>query len=222
MQHKNRSAFSASGLTREAYRSQLRKQLITARETMSPSERSLCTQAITAHLQALLAAVPPGVPGVPGVLGFCWPYRGEFDARPLIINHLARGRRACLPVIREENAAMEFLAWTEHAPMRTGHYDIPTPDTEERLQPDWLLMPLNGFDHLGYRIGYGGGYFDRTLAALKPQPVSIGLGFELARVEDTLPGEFDLPMQLIVTEAGLFLPGEEMPTTAKLAVQRLS
>jgi 5-formyltetrahydrofolate cyclo-ligase len=66
-----------------------------------------------------------------------------------------------------------------------------------------VLAPLVGFDGTSYRLGYGGGYFDRTLAALTPRPFAIGVGFEIQRLETVYPQPFDIPMDLIVTEAGL-------------------
>jgi 5-formyltetrahydrofolate cyclo-ligase len=72
------------------------------------------------------------------------------------------------------------------------------------LRPDAILMPLNAFDAAGYRLGYGGGYFDRSLAALSPRPRAVGVGFELARVDSIRPQAYDLPMDFIVTEAGAF------------------
>ena len=67
-----------------------------------------------------------------------------------------------------------------------------------------MLIPLVGFDAAGYRLGYGGGYFDRTLAAMLPRPLAVGIGFELARLSDIRPQAHDMPMDLIVTEAGVF------------------
>ena len=72
------------------------------------------------------------------------------------------------------------------------------------MRPDAILMPLNGFDEAGYRLGYGGGYFDRSLAALSPRPQAVGVGFELARVPSIRPQAHDLPMDFIVTESGIF------------------
>jgi 5,10-methenyltetrahydrofolate synthetase len=69
-----------------------------------------------------------------------------------------------------------------------------------------ILLPLNGFDPAGYRLGYGGGYFDRTLAALSPRPLTIGIGFELNRIASIRPQAHDLALDWIVTENGVFRP----------------
>lgn len=83
-------------------------------------------------------------------------------------------------------------------------YPAPAPDQDPSLTliPDVLLIPVNAFDRQGYRIGYGSGYFDRTLATLRPTPLTIGIGFELARVACIAPESHDIPLDIIVTEAG--------------------
>ena len=82
-------------------------------------------------------------------------------------------------------------------------WGIPIPEKREITLPQAVLAPLVGFDRECYRLGYGGGYFDRTLAALQPRPLAIGVGFELSQLETIHPQDFDIPMDLIVTEAGL-------------------
>ena len=82
-------------------------------------------------------------------------------------------------------------------------WDIPVPEKREIVTPAIVLAPVLGFDRECYRLGYGGGYFDRTLAALSPRPLAIGVGFELSLIETIYPQLFDMPMDLIVTEAGL-------------------
>jgi 5,10-methenyltetrahydrofolate synthetase len=89
--------------------------------------------------------------------------------------------------------------------MVEDRYGIHIPAQGESLRPDAILMPLNAFDAAGYRLGYGGGYFDRTLAVLEPRPLAIGVGFELARVASIRPQAHDLRMDAIVTEAGVFV-----------------
>ena len=88
--------------------------------------------------------------------------------------------------------------------MIADRYGIPTPAAGEFLVPQAMLLPVNAFDADGYRIGYGGGFFDRTLAALKPAPLSIGVGFELARVDSVRPEAHDVRLAAMVSEAGVF------------------
>ena len=76
------------------------------------------------------------------------------------------------------------------------------------LQPELILLPLNGFDAAGYRLGYGGGFFDRTLAALSPRPLAVGVGFEINRLESIHPETHDQRLDWLVTEAGVFKPAD--------------
>ncbi len=87
--------------------------------------------------------------------------------------------------------------------MNEDRYGIPTPAAGDFLQPQALLIPLVAFDAAGYRLGYGGGFFDRTLASLHPRPLAIGVGFELNRVETIHPEAHDARLDAIVTEAGV-------------------
>lgn len=88
--------------------------------------------------------------------------------------------------------------------MSLDRYGIPTPERGEFEEPEALLIPVNAFDAEGYRIGYGGGFFDRTIAALARRPICIGVGFELARVASTYPQAHDIRLDAIVTENGVF------------------
>jgi 5,10-methenyltetrahydrofolate synthetase len=116
------------------------------------------------------------------------------------------GFAALLPVVLEANSALAFRSWTSESRLITDRYGIPTPSEGEFLVPQALLIPVNAFDAAGYRIGYGGGFFDRTLAALKPAPLSIGVGFELARVDSIRPQPHDIRLDAMVSEAGVFRP----------------
>lgn len=183
-------------------RASLRRRLIEARTTMPAAEHAEKSARLQTHLQALLRTLAPQT------IAFCWPFRGEFDCRPLIGELVAGGARAALPVIAAIDAPMFFRSWTPASVMVEGHYGIPVPVQGATATPDLILMPLNAFDERGYRLGYGGGYFDRTLAALQPRPVAVGVGFEVARVASISPGPFDLPMDYVVTEDGAFARGE--------------
>lgn len=139
-----------------------------------------------------------------GVIGFCWPYRNEYDARHLLAQLRRAGAVTALPVVVAPGMPLEFREWHPGVAMQKGVLGIPFPVGSELLQPDVMLVPLVGFDALGYRLGYGGGYFDRTLAAMKPRPCTIGVGHELAFVETIHPQPHDMPMDFVVTERGLY------------------
>ncbi len=84
--------------------------------------------------------------------------------------------------------------------MENGFWDIPVPAGDDRVIPTTLLVPLVGFDDRGYRLGYGGGYYDRTLASFPARPLANGVGYEFAHLETIYPQPHDIPMSAIVTE----------------------
>lgn len=179
-------------------REALRRDAIAKREAMTESARQGLTRRLEYHLGDLIAALAPAC------LAFCWPYRAEPDLRHFMASWLsaASGRTAALPVVVGRDQALVFRAWTPATPLLPDRYGIPHPPDGPELQPDAVLVPLNAFDAAGYRIGYGGGYFDRTLA--EQSLPAIGVGFEVGRVDDTLPQPHDQAMQWIVTEAGMW------------------
>lgn len=100
------------------------------------------------------------------VIGFCWSYQAEFDARFAIRCWCDEGATAALPEVVGKGLPLRFRQWWPGAPMTHGMYDILILDGLPEVRPDVLVLPMNAFDDCGYRLGYGGGYFDRTLAAL--------------------------------------------------------
>jgi 5,10-methenyltetrahydrofolate synthetase len=136
-------------------------------------------------------------------VGFCWPFQGEFDARPFVRDLRRRGARAALPVVVARGTPLEFREWWPGVAMINGVYGLPVPDGTAVLTPDALLIPALGIGAEGDRLGYGGGYFDRTLVALHPKPLAVALAFELSRIPTTVPQPHDVLMDFVVTEAGI-------------------
>jgi 5,10-methenyltetrahydrofolate synthetase len=132
------------------FRERLRRDRIAARLAMTDDEYQRASAQIAALLKSVLAARRPQA------IGFCWPVRREFDARPLVSELIDGGWRACQPVVVTPAAPMQFRGWTPDAPMTTDRHGIPIPDTSRCTAPDVLLLPLVAFDGEGYRIGYGG------------------------------------------------------------------
>ncbi|MFT4174655.1 MAG: 5-formyltetrahydrofolate cyclo-ligase [Rhodocyclaceae bacterium] len=176
----------------------LRERLIAEREALDPVARRRLTAAIASHVDRLLWTLQPST------LGFCWPFRGEPDLRELLTRWAAgtSNRQLALPVVTAADQPLLFRHWAPGAPLVPDRYGIPHPASGASVRPDVLLVPVNGFDSRGYRIGYGGGYFDRTLAALQPAPVTVGVGFELARLAKVAEAAHDRPLDWVVTEAG--------------------
>lgn len=180
-----------------AWRRQQRGELIARRLALSAAQRSEWSAAINSHMEAgfaLLAAM---------TVGFCWPFKGEFDARFVLRKFRDGGARAALPAVITQAGPLQFREWWPGAPMTPGVYDIPVPDGTAPVVPDAAIVPMNGFDERGYRLGYGGGYFDRTLAVTQPRPLAIGVGFEFARLPTIHPQQHDIAMDFVVTEAGI-------------------
>ena len=113
---------------------------------------------------------------------------------------------ALLPVVTGPEQPLLFRAWQPDCAMTEDRYGIATPVEGAFIVPEVLLIPVNAFDAQGYRLGYGGGFFDRTLAALRPRPLAIGVGFELARVDTIHPCAHDTRLDAVVTETGVFRP----------------
>jgi 5,10-methenyltetrahydrofolate synthetase len=160
------------------------------------------------------AAITPGIraalPPMAGrILGFYWPMRGEYDPRPLARALHAEGVRLALPVVVAKASPMVFRPWSPGARLVPGVWNIPVPAEGEPVTPDLLLVPLVGFDAGRYRLGYGGGYYDRTLAAMPKRPVTIGIGFEQGRLTTIHPQPHDIPMAIIVTESRTIPGGRE-------------
>lgn len=179
-----------------AWRRALRRDMVARRAALSEAEHDALSARMVEHLLAALRT--------PRVVAFCWPIKHEPDVRAVVERWAALGAMAALPVVVAEDAPLAFRAWTAETPLADDRYGIPTPVAGAFVQPDLILLPLNGFDGAGYRLGYGGGYFDRTLAALSPRPLAVGVGFEINRLSTIRPESHDQRLDWIVTEAGSF------------------
>lgn len=185
-----------------SWRTAQREWLRARRAATTAEQRRAWSAAITASL--LQGFVPLAIPA----LSFYWPFAGEFDPRFAVRQWRLRGARVALPVVLQKGAPMEFRQWWPGVPTRAGVFGLPVPQGTERLAPDAALIPPLGFDAQGYRLGYGGGYFDRTLAALSPQPLKIAVAFESARMASIRPQPHDVPMDFVVTQAGIHHVGD--------------
>ncbi len=195
------------------WRRGLRRTLLDRRLAASAEERQRWSESIRTALHALLS------PPAGRVLGFCWPYQGEADVTPFVRRWVDEGGVAALPVVVRAREPMIFRRWDTTTAMTKGVYDIPIPVDAPEVEPQVLLVPLTGFDRAGYRLGYGGGFFDRTVVEMRPRPTLIGVGFEVSRVESIYPLPHDVPMDQVVTERDVYVtalrgaePGSPTPT----------
>ena len=129
-----------------------------------------------------------------------WPFRGEPDLRNWAIRLIERGGRVALPVVIQKGWPLEFRIWSPGDPLEKGVWDILVPARGPSVQPDVVIAPLVGFDEAKYRLGYGGGFFDRTLAAMRRRPFVIGVGYAGSGIRTIYPQPHDIPMDVIVTD----------------------
>lgn len=176
------------------WRKRTREKLLSDRIAMPVHARALRAQEAKRRLEKTVEL------GRYPTLGIYWPMRGEMDVRDLARKHLAAGGAVALPVVVERAAPVEFWAWQPGMKMQRGIWDIPVPAERSVLVPDALIIPLVGYDPQRYRLGYGGGYYDRTLAAAAARPLCVGLGFSAGHLATIYPQPHDIPMDFIITD----------------------
>jgi 5,10-methenyltetrahydrofolate synthetase len=148
------------------------------------------------------------------VIGAYWPIKGEFDPLPALHRWKEDGelldeplrRRIGLPVVDPQTKTLSFHVWYPGCPMQEDAYNIPKPKDTEEIFPTLLFVPCLGYAPGGYRLGYGGGFYDRTLASLTPKPHTVGVGFAQGYLDDFEPDEFDLPLDTLLNEHGVVWP----------------
>ncbi len=176
-----------------------RLRLRAERQAISVEDRRAACAAMYGHLRDLLDDRFGGARG--RVLSAYWPIKGEPDLRLLMADLHAAGVIVALPVVEVKAAPLTFRRWTPETRMMRADWNIPVPPPDaDRLTPDIALAPVVGWDAAGFRLGYGGGYFDRTLAALRPQPFAIGMGFHAAQITTIYPQPHDIRLDAILTE----------------------
>ena len=182
----------------KAWRKAERERLIAARLAITPPELDSWRQRIDGYLER-------SFPGLARCrLAFCWPIKGEYDARHLARTLRARGALTALPVVIAPRTALIFREWHPGITLTKGPLDIPYPADSQQITPNAVLLPMNGWDPQGYRLGYGAGFFDRTLASLAKRPVVIGISYEIARLDTIHPQPWDVPVDYVVTERGVY------------------
>ncbi|MFA5592029.1 MAG: 5-formyltetrahydrofolate cyclo-ligase [Micavibrio sp.] len=140
------------------------------------------------------------------VISCYWPMGREFDSRYLIDDIVKNGFSLCLPVAGKASRVMEFAPWDGKADLVKGEFGIMVPDTEDRIEPDILVVPFLAFDRKGHRLGRGAGHYDATIAELRARRdiLAIGLGYAAQAVLFNLPAEaHDQPLDMVITPNGV-------------------
>ena len=178
----------------------LRRQLQAERQAMTDRHQR------SVHLQEVLRVWLVG--RLETTIGAYWPIKGEFDALPALYRWSeAEGvRRIGLPVIDRETKQLNFHVWYPGCPMEEDAFGIPKPKDTEAFEPQLLLVACVGYGPGGLRLGYGGGFYDRTLAALQPRPYTVGVGYGNGWVPWLQAEPHDVPMDAMLTEDGLQWP----------------
>lgn len=177
---------SASDVAR--FRRAERTRLYALRKHLPTHDRAAQATSIAAGLTGLLGTLE----GL--VVAVYWPILGEPDLRDWMTRASDAGARIVLPVVTRRHAPLVFLPWSPQAPMTRGMFGIPVPADGDPVVPEVVIAPLVAADDDGYRLGNGGGYYDRTLAAFPELPRRVGVGHDFARIPTIRPMPWDIPM----------------------------
>jgi 5,10-methenyltetrahydrofolate synthetase len=185
---------------------EIRERLI--RERLHLSDRLARADGLQQVMRVWLIGRPDAA------IGAYWPIKGEFDPLPALHRWKEDGelmdqpqrRRIGLPVMNKVSRTLSFHVWYPGCPMEEDAYGIPKPKDTETIVPTLLFVPCVGYGPGGYRLGYGGGFYDRTLAALRPRPFTVGLGFTNGFVDDFEPELHDQPLDAILNDNGVVWP----------------
>jgi len=190
-----------------AWRREKRAELLAMRERLTSHDRDSAAKIIGGKLDRFCAGLTLAM------VGLYWPIRNEPSLLPWG-RALARSGNVglCLPVVVTPRCPLEYWRWAPGDPMDTGIWDIPRPGHRDAVVPDLILAPLVGHDQANYRLGYGGGYFDRTLAVLPKRPVVVGIGYAFGALPTIFPQPHDVALDVILTDQPCDTPERSSPS----------
>ncbi|WP_228534852.1 5-formyltetrahydrofolate cyclo-ligase [Noviherbaspirillum malthae] len=174
-------------------KSELRQALLANRQAMPAEVRREMDSRIGERLKAWCVDHPFRV------LGVYWPIRGEPDLRNVYEKLSADGMKLALPVVTRKDAPLRFIAWAPGDAMQKDQYGIGIPASDIEVRPDAVLVPCVGFNEQRFRLGYGGGFYDRTLAQL-PRPVTVGVAYASSLTAFEADA-FDIALDRVITES---------------------
>lgn len=185
----------------DGWRKAERERLLAARMAVTAAERLSLGERIADHLEELIGD-PAGL-----VISAYWPFKGEPDLKPLLARLSAKGARTALPLVIKKAHPLIFREWKSGDRIERGVWNIPIPADGAEVIPDVAIAPVVGYDPHCYRLGYGGGFFDRTLASIRPRPIRLfGVGYTSQFIPTIRPQAYDIPMDAVVTEEGVVRP----------------
>lgn len=178
----------------------LREKARALRAKVPQADRAEAARFAAAHF---FGAVSPK----PGQIVACyWPIRDEIDSRPILTELMDSGQPVCLPVVTGEEQPLDMRLWEPGAPLYpSGFGSLAPAETAPRVEPDILVIPLLAFDRTGTRLGYGRGYYDRTLGAMNKRPLVVGMAFAIQELDFIPRAKHDIPLDIAVTEDGATL-----------------
>jgi 5-formyltetrahydrofolate cyclo-ligase len=198
---------SESRIAREAARNALRRRLLESRKQVIEPRRAAANEALLARLADHLGGVAREL------IAIYWPIRNEPQLEPLATQWAVQGAGLALPVVDADAQPLRFVRWRHGDPLVPGAYGIARPVHDETVRPTLIVIPCLGFDRRGYRLGYGGGFYDRTIAALRADPSlpvrTVGVAWDEALIDDFTPLATDLPLDAVITPSAVVAPQPE-------------
>jgi 5-formyltetrahydrofolate cyclo-ligase len=148
-------------------------------------------------------------------IGAYWPIKGEFDPLPALYRWTEGApegvtRRIGLPVADRASGALRFHVWYPGCPMELDAYDISKPKGTEAFEPALLIVPCLGYGPGGLRLGYGGGFFERTLRSIRPRPTTVGVSYTHGFLPLLRAGQHDVELDVMLTEDGVMWQREAL------------
>lgn len=182
----------------EEQKATLRRKAHAARAALSDDFRADAALAVAGFFFDQIAF------GAEDVVAGYWRIRDELDCKPILVRLLDSGQKVVLPVVMGQEAPLDLRVWEADTPLYEAGFGTLAPsDLAPRAVPDLVLMPLLGFDAAGTRLGYGGGYYDRTLATMARKPLLVGLAFDIQELSSIPRQDHDVPLDAVVTETGV-------------------
>nr|WP_306265412.1 5-formyltetrahydrofolate cyclo-ligase [Pararhizobium sp. IMCC3301] len=179
------------------FRKSERQRLYALRKAVPLEQRKHMAAVVADGLDREIAEVEGAV------IAVYWPIRGELDLRGWMNEVHLQGATVALPVVVERDQPVAFHRWSPDSTMRRGIWGIPVPETVHSVEPDIIVIPLLGVDENRFRLGNGGGYYDRTLARMRSGTICIGVGHDFSKLKTIFPMPWDIPMHRVILSDGI-------------------